>query len=187
MGLLIPGTNLFKSRNLRKRDLLCVNGAELLCGSNAQPDQAQFAGERAQEKLQDFRRLPLAQAALNQDNIPTQLRYTPYFVLITRVSNPQLLLPSNPARCSYILSGTPGSTALQFSFGYPIPIPGNQFLGMQLPPGENFQEANGSCSIDNIWVWSNDDKDVEFAFIGYEGVLAVESLQHKPARGLSGG
>jgi hypothetical protein len=188
MSLVLPKspTNLYTGRAMRgpsrRGVMLGFAGAMMLPGSNAQPDQASMAGAIGAETSANFRSLPIAQAGLNARNIPAQLKYIPYFVLITRTSFPQILLPANPARCSYILSGTPGSTALQFSFGYPVPIPGGQFLGMQLGPGENFQESNGSCSTDNIWVWSNNSADEGFAFIGYEGLLAIESLQHQSAR-----
>ena len=186
MSLVIPQTNLYAGRSMRapsrRGGIIGLAGAMMLRGSNAQPDQASIANAVGAESIENFRSLPMAQAGLNARNIPAQLKYIPYFVLIGVVSQPQILLPANPARCSYILSGTPGSTALQFSFGYPVPIPGGQFLGLQLGPGANFQESNGSCSTDNIWVWSNSDDDIGFAFIGYEGLLAIESLQHQSAR-----
>lgn len=182
MALIIHSTNRFKGRDPRRRDLVSIGGAQLLDGSNAQPDQAQFAEQRARELPENFQSIPQAQGALNNRNIPTQLRYTPFFILIERVANPVLLLPANPARCGYIIDSTVSATAVQFSFGYPVPGLGGNFIGLSIPVAQPFQESNGSCSIDNIWVWSNNQADVGENVIGYEGVLAIESLQHQIAR-----
>lgn len=148
----------------------------------AQPDESSMA------QSLDRGHIPFEEviALLNQRNIPPQLRQVPYVALQQPANSPVLLIPSNPNRMSFIIStpGPPSETDTAnylFSYGFPLKDNLGNFIGIPISQNVSglFQEGNGTVSIDDLYVFANNLTDATLAnFIGYEGVLAVESHLH---------
>lgn len=116
---------------------------------------------------------------LNAKNVPPQLRQTPYIAKLDAIGQPKLLIPANPNRMSFIVSYN-GSDQIVFSYNFPVGIVNG--LGITVVTGSFFQEGNGTVSIDDIYVYTNNMADLDTPILGYEGVLAVESHLHNQTR-----
>lgn len=124
---------------------------------------------------------------LDNKNMPPQLRQTPYVAQGVSVNKPTLLIPANPNRMSFIaaiINGLPVDGQAYFSYGYPIKdgSTGN-YIGVPIAFAGTgfFQEGNGTVSIDDIYVfWSGSVATT--IWLGYEGLLAVESHLHKQTK-----
>lgn len=117
---------------------------------------------------------------LDSRNVPPQLRQTPYAQLNVPNDTPVILIPANPNRMSFIVAATTGISGglLWFSYGFPVRDINGALIGIPISndtPGF-FQEGNGTVSIDDIYVFvTENDEGSNVNFMGYEGVLAIES------------
>lgn len=104
-------------------------------------------------------------------NAPPQLRQTPRLIVDATGFDPEILIETNPQRMAFTVSNVSGAANVFFSYGYPITTQNGAFAGIQLGPGQSYQEANGTISMDDIYAWSD---TAQAAILGYEGVLAIE-------------
>jgi hypothetical protein len=154
-------------------------------GSSMQPDESQFSALRRGIRTGD---VPFEQvvAYLNAHNLPPQLRQTPYVKVVTTTA-PILLIPANPNRMSFVIGAISADANAQPLFGYNAPLQAN-FGGLNnvgIPFGINtsYQEGNGTVSIDDIYLMLDATPQSAVCFIGYEGVLAIESHLHSQTTG----
>lgn len=130
-------------------------------------------------------------AALDNRNVPPQLKQTPFSVtLADGGAAPQLLIPENKNRMGWLIAFTDSNLAagvVFFTYGAP-PAPG---FGLPLFSGIPFGESNGTVSIDAIWVAPAanlpNPATYPITIIAYEGSLAIESHRHSQTRNLRGG
>jgi hypothetical protein len=144
-------------------------------GGAFQPDEAAIASTNNQD-AGGFIPFERASAWLNQRNIPPQLRQTPYTAFLKKTDpRATLLIPANPKRISWIIGNQNADDALFFSYDYPVTLNGG-LVGLPVGMGGLFMETNGSVSVNDIYVFTL--SEVPVGVLGYEGVLAIESLQH---------
>jgi hypothetical protein len=117
---------------------------------------------------------------LAAQNLPPQLKQGSFLVSIPSAGTPgaQLLIPQNPQRrMSFLVANFLGAADILFSYGRPQNCGnqnGVQNLGAGVPVGNYYQEANGSASIDDIWVFCNDPLgNYPIQILGYEGGLSI--------------
>lgn len=112
---------------------------------------------------------------LDAKNLPPGVRNTPYLVSVAPGQGPQLLLPANPRRMAFLVSNPNSSGGGSFSYGpHPTVDVAGDPLGVPLGDPGFYQEANGTVSLDDIYVWGSDGVHT-FTFVAYEGVLAFET------------
>jgi len=135
-----------------------------------QPDQLVMA--RVQELVAEHL-IPfdLAFRLLQARNAPTQLRQTPRMVLDVNGFTPQILIQNNPQRMSFTVTNVSQLGNVFFAYGDPVNDTNGVFIGIELTPGQTFQEANGTVSTDDIFAWSD---TANVTILGYEGVIAIE-------------
>jgi hypothetical protein len=140
-----------------------------------QPDQIAAAN------VLEGRMIPLKQATdeLYNANILPQLRQAPFVGRVTVAGVPVLLIPSNTRRMAFLIANVTSNYFLFFSYGFPVGDDGAGFpLGIPINPLTAWQEANGTVSVDEIWVWPGHPlplvSGLPFSLLGYEGTLALE-------------
>lgn len=105
-------------------------------------------------------------------NAPPQLRQTPRIYADKAGFTPFPLIETNPQRMSFIIANSNVSGEnIFFSYGFPVSTPNGALAGIELAGGQSYQEANGTISMDDIYVWSDTPGGV---ILAYEGVLAIE-------------
>lgn len=151
---------------------------------NNQPDESSLSHLRGEMRGR-MRSFDQVVKEVDARNIPPQLRQTPYLSPVMTVDNqPYLLIPSNPNRMSFLVSAPFNNGGIYFfSYGYPVKS-GANYVGVPIANAASgfFQEGNGTVSIDDIYVFFNGNAGSNAAFIGYEGVLAVESHGHNQTK-----
>src|SRR5262249_6310977 len=97
------------------------------------------------------------------------------------VSHAQLLIPKNPLRWSFLVANYRLRNLVLFSFDMPIGDPDGGDLGAGIPMGAYYQEANGSVSTNDIWVWCNDPAETyPFQVMGYQGQISLTGNRKRP-------
>jgi hypothetical protein len=140
------------------------------------PDQAQFAKLRQQMDHGEYVELRRAEEAALALNMPPQIRQAPKVFRFTANNVPQLMLPRNRERMAIIVASVEVSGAnggLFFSFDPPVgvdPVSG-LLLGIPVLSQQFYQETNGSVSMNDVWVWTNNQPA---NCLCYEGILALE-------------
>jgi len=110
-------------------------------------------------------------AARNQ---APQLIQGTYRAVLTAVATPVRILFKNPRRQSWLISNFTDTAEILFSYDFPNQFAANILEGVNVPPTGFFQEPNGSVSINDIWVWTNDgNAQFPFPVIAYEGQLSI--------------
>jgi len=142
------------------------------------PDEAILARIR---EMAERRSIPFALAfrLLEAKNAPTQVRNTLRTYTDVASYTPSILVEANPERISWLIFNSNTYGNVYFSYGPPImfnPGGGSIPLGVQVPIGSFYQEANGTISMDDIYTWSDNPGN---ACAAYEGVLAVESPSNR--------
>lgn len=142
------------------------------------PDEAILARLR---EMAARRSIPfeLAFRLLEAKNAPTQLRNTLRTYVDIAGYTPQILVEANPQRMGWLIFNSNLFGNTYFSYGPPIMFNGGAGivpLGVQIPVGSFFQEANGTISMDDIYSWSDNPTNTCTA---YEAVLAVESPSNR--------
>jgi hypothetical protein len=134
------------------------------------------------------REIPLSEVirALDQANVPPQLRQVPFAKTITASNTPTLLIPANPNRMSWSI-GNVLQTPMFFSYNAPGNFQVGFPIGLPLPPDSIFQEGNGTVSVDDIYVWYGDASALPAIVLGFEGTLAVESHLDRQAQNVLAG
>ena len=135
--------------------------------------------------------IPLSEviAALDNRNVPPQLKQTPFMTVLQSVNDtPRILIPENRNRMSFLVSFIDSSLAspsiVLLTYGAP-PAPN---VGIPLlSPNDPYGESNGTISIDAIWIspFNNMNNSATYpaTIIGYEGSLAIESHLHRQTSG----
>ena len=112
---------------------------------------------------------------LDARNLPPQLKQATYLAVIPAFGVPGSvrLIPQNPRRrFSFLVSNYLGKNNVLFSYGRPIDTGAG--VGAGIPIGNYYQEANGAVSIDDIWVFCNDNSETyPFTMLGYEGGIEI--------------
>lgn len=144
-----------------------------------QADEAQFAEQR-----EAFRHgfVPLNEVTerTHDRNAPPALIQAPWRKNVTIANQPVLLIPGNVLRMSFII-GAQNTTAgaLMFMNYGPVLSPFGANDGFGIPilisPAGVYQEANGTVSIDDIWITCS---VVPTVVMGFEGQLAIRPPTH---------
>lgn len=136
-------------------------------------------GEAVQQEIARQGTMPLASVLenLTARNLPPQLVQGTFIKWITAVRTPTLLIPKNPHRFAFIVSNYIGAGSVLFSFDQPVAMQsgvGNTNTLAGIPIGSCYQEANGSVSVNDIWVFCNDTAgDYPIPILGYEANLSI--------------
>lgn len=152
------------------------------------PEAAQFANvargvARGEIPLSDVI------AALDNRNVPPQLKQIPFMTSIASASDSaRILIPENRNRMSFLVSFIDLSLAspsmVLLTYGAP---PAPNFGIPLLSPNDPYGESNGTISIDAIWIapFNNMNNNATYpaVVIGYEGSLAIESHLHRQTTG----
>lgn len=139
-------------------------------------------GEAVQAAIAAGGVVPMAivQELLTAHNLPPQLVQGSFLKWITATgrAGAQLLIPKNPNRQGFIVSNYTGAPGVLFSFDAPLDTmtgaAGAAVLA-GIPVGGCYQEANGSVSVNDIFVFCNDSTaDFPFPILCYESNLSIE-------------
>lgn len=156
---------------------------------NPQPDQAQMAELYAAFAAQNIP-LPEAIARLNSRNMPVQTKAVPFFkTILAKTDAPQLLIPTNKGRMCFMIgfidSGLGAFALVLFSYGAP-PAPN---LGFPLLSPTCFMEANGTTTINDIWIQPYNVVANAITYpatvFAVECSLAVESIVNRQTAGIT--
>jgi hypothetical protein len=171
-----PGFGRLGSNGSNSASGLLQSNSLVSANPRYQPDMGAKAAlrESMQGNMVPFQEV---EKSLFDRNSPAQTRQTPYCVKFVAKNQPFLLIPANPDRQSFLISVGSDLSDVLWSYDYPI-SGGGTLLGCVLS-GAPFQETNGLVSINDIYIWTTSDGDVGKFALGYEGILAVESLQHQ--------
>lgn len=142
---------------------------------NAQPDEFEVAKLRKDIRARGIIDIGAYLDYLAATNMPPQLVQGPFPQNITAPGQPVLLIPKNRRRQSWRVSNWTNAGVILYSFGYPISF-GNLFAGIPVPAQDSDEELNGSVSINDIWIWTNDPQAAltyPIPVLGYEGGLSI--------------
>lgn len=146
-----------------------------------QADQDQFAAERAGIAARSEPFTDVIQG-LRSSNAPSQVRNTPYTVILTAPFVPKMIIPANPNRVSWLLTSRVFQNTMEWTYNFPVGNIGVAMIGNALPAGGVFQENGGSVSVDEIWVFVTDSTSLPQTVLAYEGVLSVSSSNNNQTR-----
>jgi hypothetical protein len=121
--------------------------------------------------------VPLSEVVQNLTalNLPPQIIESSFHATISAFgwSKRQLLIPKNPQRMAWLISNYQSCNLVLFSYDQPFISPAGGDLGAGVVFGNYYQEANGSVSTNDIWVWCNDPAEAyPINVLGYEGGIA---------------
>jgi hypothetical protein len=119
---------------------------------------------------------------ISAENLPPQLAQVTFRASITAANTPVKLMPKSARRMGiYVINFTAAGQIL-FSFDYPtnfgnnaggqIPVLG----GVPIAASNYFEESNGTASINDIWVFTNDPASAltyPIPVLGYQGGLSL--------------
>lgn len=137
-------------------------------------------GERVQREIADAGLVPMEAVLenLTAHNLPPQIIQggTLQYITAQGRAGQVLLIPKNPWRQGFLVANFTGSAGVLFSFDQPFDtgITGFQLAG--IPMGGYYQEANGSVSTNDIWVFCDaDPAEVSYPIpiLGYEAQLSI--------------
>lgn len=116
--------------------------------------------------------------ALTAHNLPPQLVQGSFLKRITGPGRKgaALLIPRNPLRQGFLVANFIAAPGVLFSFDAPIDmndgVIGETLAG--IPMGGYYQEANGSVSTNDIYVFTNDPTaPFPIPMLGYEANLSI--------------
>jgi hypothetical protein len=117
---------------------------------------------------------------LDNANLPPQIHMVPFIQRIQTINTPVKILNYNPKRMAFMIVNTNTLTVdnLIMSFDYPVGnVAGQGPTGIIIPPGQIYQESNGTVTVNDIWVWTyalTAPINVNgLTALAYEGTLAI--------------
>lgn len=114
---------------------------------------------------------------LDAYNLPPQLTQSTFFAQITArgPQNAVQLVPKNPERMGlYVSNFTPNGDPIVLSFDAPIQVAANTGAGIPIAANSFFEEANGSVSVNSIFVFCNIASLLfPITVLAYEGHLSI--------------
>lgn len=133
-------------------------------------------GENVQRQIARQGTVPLETVIdnLTAHNLPPQLVQGSFIVWITAAgrAGQALLIPKNPLRQGFLVANFTGSQEVLFSFDAPLDVGAGVLAG--IPMGGYYQEANGSVSTNDIYVFCNDAAgSYPIPLLGYEANLSI--------------